>query len=378
MMIDVFVIVCGLYSVIYIIVSLVISTGERRLRPGKRPSVLPVVSVIVCARNEEDTIRRCIESLRALDYPREKIEILLADDESEDSTLDICKEYAAKDNIFRVFSTAEEPRDLPGKQRPLNLCIRNAKGEIVMVTDADCAVDPGWIWAHIAAYHENTGITGGITAISTDSGSFFARVQNCDQVSKLAVAMGCAGLGVPLTIMGNNMSFRRKAYEACGGFKTIGSSIVEDVDLMYAITRNSEYSLGWAVGKESAVVSIQVRNFNSFIEQRYRMLDVFKKVPSGGKMLIGIEILMFILFGTALILAICDPGPLAVIVLAWIAGYYFVLLPTPGTTSKDILCIPGMIIFQIVYGIALGFRKFFGSKKVIWKGRVYGEVSSKK
>ncbi|MBT4484926.1 MAG: glycosyltransferase [Candidatus Latescibacteria bacterium] len=371
-LIDVFVIFCGLYAIIYIFAAMMISAGERRFRSGELPSDLPDVSVIVCARNEEHGICRCIESLQRLDYPREKLEILLVDDESEDRTLEIINDYSAKNSIIKILSTEEEPCSFPGKQRPLELSLRNAKGEIVILTDADCAVAPGWIKAHVMAYHENTGIVGGITAVSSDSGGLFSPIQNCDQVSKLAVAMGCAGLNVPLTIMGNNMSFRRRAYDECGGFSAIGPAIVEDVELMYAITRNSSYSPGWAAGNESVVVSTREKNFRAFIEQRYRMLGVMKKVPLFGKILLGIEILMAFLFGTALLVMPWDLRPFAAAILTWICGTYLVLLPAPGITSKDLLCIPGMLLFQVVYGIVLCFRFLLGRKKVTWKGREYG------
>ena len=168
------------------------------------------------------------------------------------------------------------------------------------------------------------------------------------------------------------MSFRRKAYDDCGGFKATGPAIVEDVELMYAITRNTPYSQGWAVGSESVTVSTREKDFLAFIEQRHRMLGVMKKVPLFGKLLLGIEILMAFLFGTALFVMPWDLRPFAVTVLTWICGTYLVLLPSPGTSSKDILCIPWILFFQVVYGIVLFFRCLFGRKKVIWKGREYG------
>ena len=374
MVIDIFVIICGLYSFIYVVIALLISAGERRFRPGNLQSVLPAVSVIVCARNEEHNIHRCLESLCSLDYPREKLEIILVDDESEDQTLNILKEYTARDNIFRVFTTAGKPHDLPGKQRPLDLGIRHAKGEIVMVTDADCAVDPGWIRGHIAAYRKNTGIVGGITRISTDSGSLFAGLQNCDQVSKLAVAMGCAGLGFPLTIMGNNISFRREAYVACGGFEKIGPSIVEDMALMNAVIHDTGYGLGWAVEKRSVVVSTPERSFDNFIEQRRRWVHEIHDLSAIGKLMIIVESLMACVFGVSLLLVPLSPWILVICTLAWIFGYYLILWHVQGTEKKDFLFIPALLIFQIFYGIVLGFRSLFGHKKVIWKGRVYEEL----
>lgn len=369
--IDVIVILVYVYSCMYLLGAVLIAAGERRFRPAKLPSNLPSVSVILCTRDEEHTIRRCLDSLSVLDYPRKKLEIICVDDESEDHTLDILKEYAGKDTVFMVLTTASEPRDLPGKQRPLYLGIRHAKGEILITTDADCSVHPGWVRGHISAYQENIGIVGGITKIATDSGSLFARVQNCDQVSKLAVAMGCAGLGIPFAIMGNNMSFRREAYQTCGGFEKIRPSIVEDVDLMYAITRNTAYRLGWTNENKSVVVSTREKNFNAFIEQRCRMLTIMKKVPFIGKGLIVIEILMTVILGAALIMSLCDIKPLAFTGFAWILGNFLVISPVHGYRFKDNAFIPGMFIFQFVYGIVIGYRSFLRNKNVVWKGRVY-------
>lgn len=111
-MIDSLVLLAELYLCFYLIMAIMIAAGEYRFRKQKPPADLPGVSVIVCARNEEHSIRLCMESLVRLDYPHDKMEILLVDDESEDSTRSILDEYAARYAFFKVLSTGGEPCDL--------------------------------------------------------------------------------------------------------------------------------------------------------------------------------------------------------------------------------------------------------------------------
>jgi len=346
--------------------------GIRRFPRRTPPEDLPDISVIVCAYNEEEALGRCLESLDGLDYPRNKLEILLVDDESGDRTRSILEEVARRNGNARVLSTSGEPRKYPGKQRPLELGIRHAKGGIILVTDADCAVDPAWAKEHVAAYGDETGIVGAVTGISTEGGGVFALLQDCDLVSKLSVSMGCAGLGFPLTIMGNNMSFRRKAYEACGGFEKIGPTMVEDADLMYAIHRDTPYRVGWVRGNGCIATSLPLGRFGTFLEQRWRMLHVAGGIPLIGKVLIAIEILMSAFMAAGSVYAFRDPRPLAVVFATWLSGNLLVLLLGAGFRVKRILCTPGILVFQLVYGAFLVCRLLFGGSNVTWKGRTYG------
>ena len=371
MILDILEIVIFFYASFYFIISVVIAVGGKLLKSYELPSELPDVSVIVCARDEEADIRRCLESMLNIDYPREKLEILLVDDESEDVTMDIMNEYAARDGMFRVLSAESESHDLPGKQRPLNLGIRESSGEIVLVTDADIAVRPGWIKGHVSAYRENIGIVGGITRVSTDSGSIFSRVQNVDQISKLAVAMGCAGLGFPITTMGNNMSFRREAFGHIGGFSGMKQSVVEDMALMNAIVRQTDYSLGWISDKSGVVESTPESDFDTFINQRFRWIFEVSDLSNTGKFMLSIETMMFTVFIASLFIAPWNLMPLAASVIAWIIGYYILLFPSPARAKGDVLYIPATLVFQMIYGFALGWRKLFGSKTMVWKGREY-------
>jgi len=373
MIIDILVIVISLYTFIYVLFTVIITIGEKRVKSRELPSELPDVSVVICARNEEKDIRRCLDSLMRLDYPGDKIEILIVDDESEDGTMDIFKEYAGRNTVFRVLSTAGEPHDLPAKQRPLNLGIRQSKGEIVLVTDADIAVRPGWIKGHLSAYHEHIGIVGGTTRIDVSSGNLFDRIQCCDLITKHAAAMGCTGLGFPLSIMGNNFSFRREAYDLVGGFMGMGHSIVEDMALMNAIVKRTKYTLGWVTEKRGVVVSTPETDLNAFVEQRRRWINEIGDLSMIGKVMITVETLMISAFITSLIIVPWNPKPLAATVIAWIFGYFIMLTSSPGNEKNDILYIPGMLVFQMFYGFVLGWRNIFGNKKVLWKGREYGK-----
>ena len=360
------------YAAVYIVFSLVLASGVRRSRTVALPSDLPAVSVVVCARNEESDIRRCMEHLAALDYPSDLLEIIIVDDESEDGTPQILAEYTS-DMRFRILSTKGEPRDLPAKQRPLNLGIMSAKGDIVMVTDADIAVRPGWVKSHVAAFDKRVGITGGMTRVET-TGGLFPWLQNSDLVVKLAAVMGAAGLGIPITVMGNNIAFRRAVYLELGGFKKLRPSIVEDMALMNAIKNEAGYKVGWARGEDGVVVSTPEPTFGSLVHQRRRWVHEIRDFAAVGKFLLGMESMMGVCLVVALYVALHGSlWPLLIVLAAWNTGLAILLKSTPASRWSDVLSIPFMMLFQLVYGVALAYRTVFGAKTVVWKGRIYGK-----
>jgi cellulose synthase/poly-beta-1,6-N-acetylglucosamine synthase-like glycosyltransferase len=125
---------------------------------------LPFVSIIIPAKNEERHLRSCISSLQQLDYPKEKIEIIIVDGLSTDNTAGVALEMGAK-----VISN-EKQTVSPGR----NIGFENAKGELIAFTDADCIVDPQWL-SNCIKYFENdetVACAGGPNFTPSDESSF--------------------------------------------------------------------------------------------------------------------------------------------------------------------------------------------------------------
>ncbi len=101
---------------------------------------LPFVSVVVPCRNEERHIARCLESILANDYPKERMEILVLDGMSEDRTREIVASYAERFPWIRLV-------DNPQKHIPaaMNLGIQNARGERILKMDAHSTYQPEYI-----------------------------------------------------------------------------------------------------------------------------------------------------------------------------------------------------------------------------------------
>jgi cellulose synthase/poly-beta-1,6-N-acetylglucosamine synthase-like glycosyltransferase len=111
---------------------LVLARAALRPRPYRSAELEPRVSVIVVARNEAAAIRRKLETLLTLDYPREKLEVLVVSDGSDDATASIAAEYAP---LVRVL-------DLPhrGKAAAIAAGAARARGEILVFSDANSLV----------------------------------------------------------------------------------------------------------------------------------------------------------------------------------------------------------------------------------------------
>ena len=94
-----------------------------------------LVSVIIPAYNEENTIESCLNSLLNQTIGKESYEVIVVDDGSTDSTSEIIKRYPVK--LFRQGNS--------GPATARNLGAKNSSGEIILFTDADCVAEPNWI-----------------------------------------------------------------------------------------------------------------------------------------------------------------------------------------------------------------------------------------
>jgi len=103
--------------------------------PAEAPPLCPTVTIIIAAYNEEKAIRDKLESTLALDYPPEKLEVIVASDNSTDRTHDIVRELAPRGVRLVVLP------ERAGKTAAQNLAAAAAKGEVLIFTDATTELD---------------------------------------------------------------------------------------------------------------------------------------------------------------------------------------------------------------------------------------------
>ena len=128
-----------------------------RSRNVLKREIFPRVSIIIAARNEADKIRQKIEHTLALDYPDERLDILVASDASDDGTDEIVAEYAGRG--VRLVRAAERK----GKEHVQGLSVVVAKGDILVFTDAATILEPDALWRLMANFADPT-----IGAVSTE------------------------------------------------------------------------------------------------------------------------------------------------------------------------------------------------------------------
>jgi biofilm PGA synthesis N-glycosyltransferase PgaC len=97
---------------------------------------LPKISIIVPTYNESDVIAYKLRNLAKIEYPSSLIQVIVADSKSSDNTIEIVKDFAAQNSAFDLQISIEEK--VKGKSAALNAALRHCRGDIVIVSDADC------------------------------------------------------------------------------------------------------------------------------------------------------------------------------------------------------------------------------------------------
>ena len=115
---------------------------------------------------------------------------------------------------------------------------------------------------------ENVGIVNGFTSQNTTG--VFSGMQAIDFIYLLFIASGTINLGKPVSCIGNNMSFRKKAYEETGGFENLPFSVTEDFLLLNSINKLKKYKIIYPLNKDSLVISKPASSVKELFNQKKR------------------------------------------------------------------------------------------------------------
>ena len=136
---------------------------------------LPFVSIIIPVRNRPEDISACLKSLEELDYPKEKKEIIVVDDASDDNTPETIRSFSE----VRLIPLTEHCQASFCRNR----AAQEAKGDILAFIDSDCLADPSWLRELVPAFRdESLGALGGAVD------SYYVE-KNLDQYEKVKSAL---------------------------------------------------------------------------------------------------------------------------------------------------------------------------------------------
>lgn len=257
--------IIGFYSLMHLAMLIGLLINKK-----KAPNLTyePTVSIIICAKDEEHSIEDCIKSLLSLDYPKEKLEVILVNDRSADRTKEIMMDYVSKYSSLKYLEASESTGKLKGKANALMQALKTATGEIIFTTDADIEVNPKWVREIIKYYDEKTGIVSGYSVIEPKN--LFSSLQSADWLYLLSVASGGDGIGIPISCVGNNMSYRKKAYDEVGGYEKIKFSVTEDFMLLQKIHKNTAYKTKFPVNNNTKNITLPCLTLKQFLRQKKR------------------------------------------------------------------------------------------------------------
>ena len=196
----------------------------------------PLVSILIAARNEEANIAACLNAICAQNYPAERMEIWVGNDQSEDGTCEIIQHFENDYPNIHALLIETKWKHLKGKANVLAQLAHKAQGDYYFITDADVTVQPNWIKTMLANFTTGVGVITGVTAV--EGKTLFARLQNAEWLFYTAHGDMNAKKDKPVTAMGNNMAVTKQAYWETGGYENIPFSVTEDYELFRSVIKN--------------------------------------------------------------------------------------------------------------------------------------------
>jgi len=298
---------------------------------------LPPATIVITAHNQISGLEENLLLYLGQDYPN--FEVLVVNDNSDDGSGDLLKEYMQIYPRLHIVELTQSLNWFKGKKFPLSLGIKSANNDLVVITDAHCKpASHLWLQEMVSAYKPETEIVLGYSTYDIPSKiNIWLRFWNFfDALFYFAMAQW----GMPFKGVGKNLSYRRKLFYKQKGFISHYTISVGDDELFINKAATSK-NTSWRISKDSVMRSVKEITFGAWWKKEITRLMLREYFKTGHRFILSFNALTIIVFYV-----------LFVVLLTLKAGWIMILS----------IFVLRLISQLIVYGYA---QKRFGEKKLL-------------
>jgi cellulose synthase/poly-beta-1,6-N-acetylglucosamine synthase-like glycosyltransferase len=335
---------------------------KKRKNNSHATKKLPKVSIIVPVKNEEKVIGRLLEALEKLQYPEEKKEVIIVNDDSTDRTQEICKIFSEKFHHIRLLTR----KNSTTKASALNYGVKFAEGDIIATFDADSVPEPDSLLNAVKLFKDPkvAAVQGRVCSINADESMLTKFLYYEGAVQYDGYIRGKDQLGLFVSLAGTCQFIRSNILEEMKGWKD--ESLSEDVELSLRLT-GKDYKIRYASDVRTWEES--PRNLKDLVNQRARWYR--GNIELGFKFGVLLKKLSWqrfdaemTLFGTYIIVA-C--------ILSYFMAFWSFLLPLDLLTIIIRLTSLYILVILACAGVALVcITKPFKIHNLLWLPFIYG------
>ena len=251
------------------------------------------VSVIICAWNEEDNLKKNLQSILEQDYP--DFEVIVVNDHSLDETDLLLQAWQVKYTHLRVINLSRENARIRGKKFAISMGIKGAKHENLVFTDADCRPKSKyWLKEMSNGFSDEKQLVLGYGGFEKMSG-IFNKLYRYESVHIAMQYMSYALARMPYMGVGRNLAYKKDLFFKTKGFIKHRHVASGDDDLMVNEVATGS-NTGIALIKESHTVSTPPQNMASWWLQKRRHLSTGGYYRFSSKLFLGVFTLTHLLF----------------------------------------------------------------------------------
>jgi glycosyltransferase involved in cell wall biosynthesis len=290
----IFFLFCGITLVQVMFYAIVFSRiAFFRTRPKSQSQQHPV-SVVICARDEDENLARNLPGVLVQSYPSTS-EVVVVNDNSVDDSKYILQELKKTFKSLNVVELTQEAKLINGKKYPLSVGIREAKHEVLLLTDADCVpASEYWIQKMQDGYDKEVEIVLGYGAYHKQPG-ILNKLIRFETFHTALQYLSYALVGIPYMGVGRNLSYKKDLFIRNKGFSSINHIPSGDDDLFINKV---------ATGKNTAVIidpdavtrSIPKTTWSGWLKQKARHYTTAKFYKPKHKFLLGLYFITQFLF----------------------------------------------------------------------------------
>ncbi len=271
-------------------------------KTDRSQSQTPPVSMVICARDEAPNLAKNLPGVLVQTYPTTH-EVIVVNHNSQDETRYLLEEFKKTFKQLQIVNLEQEAKGIPGKKYPLSIGIKEAKHEVILLTDADCVpASEHWLWKMQDAYTNGVEVVLGYGAYYKRPGLLnklirFETFHTALQYFSLALA------GLPYMGVGRNLSYKKGLFLRNKGFSSINHVLSGDDDLFINRVAN-KHNTGIVLDPEAFTLSEPKKTFSEWIQQKNRHYTTGKFYKPVHKFLLGMQSLTHLLFYPLLIASI--------------------------------------------------------------------------